>query len=407
MHAVAALLLLLPQEAAPPASAPLVFRGAKVYTMDGPPLEGASVVVENGRIAAVGRELPTPPGARIVDVSGKVLLPGLIDAACHALLDPPGQLPGSAEQDVLDGLDRFGDDVREARAHGVTTVFLRPPGSGPAAGLGAVVRLDGSLSVVRPRAALRLSLAAGTQASSPVQRYEAYRRLSRLLEEAREHGEALEKHEKDRAAYEEKKKTAKPEAAPKPPARPARDPARDVLARLFDAKAPLAVRVEAHAADAIGHALRLLQEHKLAGLLEGGTEAAERAADLAQAKASVVLGPVFAYGTPSVDFLRHSPGAAAALAKAGVPFAIGTFRDGRFLLDAAATAVGAGLPAETALAAITREPARLLGLEDAGTLAKGKRADLVVLSGEPFDAGTDVEETWIGGERVFAGSGRE
>lgn len=407
MGALVALLLTLSQDPVPTASQPLVFRGAKVYTMDGPPIEGASVVVENGRIAAVGRDIAPPPGSRVLDVSGKVLLPGLIDAACHLLLDPPGQLPGSPEQDVLDGIDRFAPDVREALAHGVTTVFLRPPGSGPAAGLGAVVRLDGPLTVVRRRAALRLSLAAGTQASSPVQRYEAYRRLSRLLEEAREHGSAVEKYEKDRAAYEEKKKAVKPEAAPKPPNRPARDPARDVLSGLFDDKAPLAVRIEAHASDAIGHALRLLEEHKLAGVLEGATEAAERAGELAKAKTSVVLGPVFAYGTPSVDFLRHTPATAAALAKAGVPFAIATFRDGRFLLDSAAAAVGAGLPAEAGLAAVTREPARLLALDDAGTIAQGKRADLVLLSGDPFDARTKVEETWIGGERVFARSAGE
>jgi len=108
-----------------------------------------------------------------------------------------------------------------------------------------------------------------------------------------------------------------------------------------------------------------------------------------------------------VDFLNHTTGNAAALARAGVPVAIGSFGDEpgaatRFLAESAALAASRGLTREQALACITSEAARCLGIDKThGSIEKGKCADLVVLTGEPFESGSVVERTILDGETLF------
>ena len=108
-----------------------VLRGAKVYTAAGAPLDHAIVVIENGKIAAVGKEVPVPPDARIIEAAGKTIIPGLIDPASRLFLPPGERSAGSAEQTVLDALDLYQPDYREAVEQGVTTAYV-----GPVSGLG-------------------------------------------------------------------------------------------------------------------------------------------------------------------------------------------------------------------------------------------------------------------------------
>jgi len=79
------------------ATPPIVLKGAKVYPGSGPALEGAVIVIENGRITAVGKDVPVPPTAQVLDLTGKVVIPGLIDAASRLFLPVEGdRSPGSA-----------------------------------------------------------------------------------------------------------------------------------------------------------------------------------------------------------------------------------------------------------------------------------------------------------------------
>ncbi len=237
-----------------------------------------------------------------------------------------------------------------------------------------------------------------------------------------------EKYRKDLSEYEQKKKQwdeqqkKKPEKKngetqplkeePKKPQEPRRDPRNEVLAKAIDPKNPLLVRVEVHHADTIAWALELAHEFKLKLVLDQCTEGARLAAEIAKAKLPVVVGPVFRFGLRRVDYREHTLDCAAALAKAGVTIAIATFPDdaaghsgpgaSRFLMDAAAFASSKGLGREQALRAITLEPAKILGIDKSvGSLEIGKAADLVVLSGEPFEADTKVERTLSDGEWVF------
>jgi imidazolonepropionase-like amidohydrolase len=410
MRVLALLLALSAQSADPPQTKATVLRGARIYTVSGAPLENATLVIENGHIAAVGKDVAVPADAAIIDVGGKVLVPGLIDAASRLFLPAGERSAGSAEQNVLDALDLYQNDYREAVEQGVTSVYVGPDSLGSINGLGVVLHLDAAHGILLKEAALKLTLgASGGDSSTALERYQSYPQLKKALDGAKQYAESWEKYRKDLADYEQKK--AKKEEAKEPP-RPKLDARNEILARALDPKQALRVRIEVHTADAITLALRLTDEFKLRAVLEFVTEGGAVAAALAKANVPVVVGPVFRSGAYSVDYLNHSIGTAAALVAAGVPTAIGTFGDeragqggpgsSRFLADSAALAASRGLSRDQALASITIEAARILGIDGShGSIDKGKVADLVLLSGEPFESGTVVERTWIGGEAAY------
>jgi imidazolonepropionase-like amidohydrolase len=486
---------LLPAAASqdPPAGAPLVLANAKIYPVSGPVIEKGSILVQNGRIKSVGKSISVPSDARVLDLAGSVVIPGLVDAGSGLFL-PQGEggSGGSAEHDAADSLDYFDEiAMKEASAAGVTTVAVAPPSRGVVNGLVAVVRvgapLDASQRILRRGAALKLSLGvSGGETSSGPQRYRDYTLLKDTFEGAKKYRESMEKYRKDLEEYEKKKKewdekqkkppakkeepkteepkkeepkkeepkkeepkkeeppkvaedsapggdlefqdppkgpppkAATPPAEPEPkkPSKPRTDPRSEILVRAMDPKNPLQVRIEAHTPDAIELALRLAEEFKLRIVLEQATEGARVAESIAKAKVSVTVGPVFRYGMARVDYLNHSPGTAAALAKAGVEVSIGSFPlaaaghrgpgAGRFLREAAGWAASMGLTPDQALQAITLNPARQLGLaEEIGSIAENRLADLVILRGEPFDAGTTVEKTFLAGREVWSAPARE
>jgi imidazolonepropionase-like amidohydrolase len=413
-----ALLLVFGQESAP--ARVTAYRGAKVYTAAGAPIENATLLAEKGRILDVGKDVALPQDAAVVDLAGRVIVPGLIDAASPLLVPAGDRTGGSPEFDILDSLDRYQRDPREAVEQGVVAVYVGPaaPGGG-VAGLGAVVRLDRALTVLSRRSALKVALGGeGGDVSTAAQRFEGYQQLKQLFESARQAVEAQAKYQKDLAEFELKKKQAEAEKKPSPPApaKPKADPRSEVLSRCLDPKDPLLVRIEAHSADSIGYALRLVGDFKLRAVLECATAGSALAEEIAKAKVPVIAGPVFRYDSGSLEYLDHSTGSAAALARAGVRVAIASFGDpraghagggaSRFLAESAAFAASRGLGREEALAAVTIQAARVLGIEKShGSLEKGKSADFVVLSGEPFEAGTAVERTVLAGETAWSRPG--
>jgi imidazolonepropionase-like amidohydrolase len=462
----------------PPSPPSLVLTNVRIYTVMGPPIDGGSILIENGRIKAVGKTISIPSDAKTLDLAGRVVIPGLIDAASGLFLQSETVSGGSADHDVCDALDFFDDaQQKEAIAAGVTTVCVAPPSRGSMVGLAAVVRVHpggpAESRILKRAAALKLTLGvASGDTSTASQRYRDYLSLKEAFESAVKYREGWEKYRKEFDEYEKKKKEwdAKKKAAPKKdepkaeepkkddakkeepkkeepkkedppkapemmepapqdppkpapakgaadgepkkPSKPRLDPRQEAILLALDEKNPLPVRVEAHSIDSIEHALRLAKDFKLRMILDQATEGGAVAEAIAKAKIPVAVGPVFRYGLPRVDYLNHSLDTAATLAKAGVEVSIGSFPiaaaghrgpgAGRFLMEAAAWASSRGLTREQALQAVTLNPARQLGLADQiGSIAPDRRADLVVLSGEPFDAGTVVERTLVGGEIVW------
>ena len=460
----------------PPAK-PIVLVNARIHTVSGPVIDGGSILIEGGRIKAVGKSISMPSDAKVIDLAGKVVIPGLIDCSSGLFLPGDGASQGgSAEHDVCDALDFFDDTPhKEALASGVTTVCVSPPGRGALMGQAAVVRVSKSESperIYKRGIALKASLGvASGETTTSTQRYRDYVGLKEAFDGAVKYRESWDKYRKEFEEYEKKKKEwdakkkappkkeepkaeepkkdeskkeepkkeeppkkedpkesdslaagqdpPKPapaplkggaaDAEPKKPSKPRLDPRNEVLARALDEKNPLTVRIEVHAPDAVELALKLAEEFKLKIVLEQVTDGASVAEAIAKAKVPVTVGPVFRYGLPRVDYLNHSIDTAAALAKAGVEVSIGTFPigaaghrgpgAGRFLMEAAAWTVSRGLTREQALQAVTLNPARQMGLaEQIGSISPDRLADLVILKGEPFDAGTTLEQTWVAGE---------
>jgi imidazolonepropionase-like amidohydrolase len=406
MRLLALLLALLLQPQDPAAPKPFALRGVKVYPGVGAPIENCIIVVEKGRIAAIGRDAVIPADTVVVDFTGKVIIPGLIDAASRLFYMAGDRSPGSAEQKAIDALDFHATDVDEVREQGVTTVYVGPVSGGGVNGLGAVIHLDAGFTVLRKEAALKLTLGAtGADSSTALERYQSYAQIRQALEAAKQYAETWDKYRRDLADFEQAKKDKKTDV--KEPVKPKTDVRNEVIVRALDPKQPLTVRIEAHSADAITLALRLVEEFKLKAVLECATEGGAVAAAVAKAKLPAVVGPVFRSGLYTVEYLRHSPTTAAALIREGVPVAIGSFADeraghagpgaSRFLMESAAVGCR-GLTREQALATVTIEAARALGIDkDLGSLEKGKIADMVLLGGEPFETATRVERSWING----------
>lgn len=406
-----ALLALLLAAPAAAQDAPLVLRGGRVVTVSGDVIENGVVVVVNGRIAAVGRELPVPAGATSVDVAGKWVYPGLVDGLTNLGLTEIGSVPGSVDTTELGdinpnakawvALNPHSELIPVARAGGVTAA-LTIPSAGLVSGQSALIRLTGttpSEMTLLPAAALHLVYPGGRPAAGSEDAGEERERktlaerlkekqqnqrkdldrLKNLLEEARAHAAALEAAAAGRAER------------PKPDA---------ILEALGPAaRGEQAVVLRADDADDIRAALAFAEAQKLKLVLSGGLEA-WRVAELLKQKDVPVLLKVLRLPRKRSDPYDAAFANAGILQRAGVRFAIVTDDESnsRNLPNEAAMAHAFGLSREAALRAITLAPAEILGVgARLGSIEAGKDAHLVVTSGDILDHRTRIEAVYIDG----------
>lgn len=379
----------------------LAFTGARVIPIAGEEIERGVVVVEGGRIAAVGAEgaVAMPPGAEIVDLAGKVLLPGMVDTHSHLGRGSGGDASKPLHPDVriLDAIDPRAENFWKARAGGITTVNVMP-GSGYLMSGQTVylkLRLAGSdvddyLMCADPERAIcgGLKMANGTNSHRPPPFPGTRGKSAALVREL--YVKAVEYRDKVRKPREKDAEA------------PARDLGLEALVEVLDGQR--IVHHHTHRADDIVTVLRLAREFGFRPVLHHVSEAWKVADEIAAA------------GAPCSVILIDSPGGkheavglsletAAILEKAGVDVAFHTddpITDSRFFLRSAALAVRSGMSRAKALEALTLAGARMLGLADrVGSIEPGKDADLVVLSGDPLAAATRVEQTWIEGTKVY------
>jgi imidazolonepropionase-like amidohydrolase len=396
---------------------PVALVGARIVPVSGKPIERGTILIEGGKIKAIGANVEIPANAQRIDLKGKVIIPGLVDAHSSLFMDAAElNAAGAADRDVADALDLFDKDAEKVIAQGVTTLYISPGNRGNVNGIGAVVQLNGSLApcgrLLKPRAALKLTLGVSTNnRSSSLERLASYEALRSAFRSAEQYAKSFERYERDLAAYERKQKqsTTQPPNNPatQPPAKPTkprRVPGQEIFVAALKGEIP--VRIEAHRVDDIMNALRLADEFKLKVILERATEGAQIVNEIAQRNVPVVWGPTLPTGTLRLETLNHSPDGAAKLAKAGVRVALTTDGESglssRFLLENAAAAVGFGMNPDDALRAITLTAAEILGVADrVGSLEAGKDANLVVLSASPWDATTKVEQVWVEGRLTY------
>lgn len=394
-----ALALLVTAAAAPAAAETVAITGGKVYTVSGPPLENATVVIRDGKIAAVGAGLAAPAGARVVDAAGKWVTPGLFDSASQLGIVEISAVPATTESsleddritaafDVVDGLDPLTTPVAVTRVEGITRAVVLPePGNSLIAGRAAVIHLGGDpvdpLSiVVRSRVAMMAVLGERGAGLSGGARGGAMLRLREALEDARDYAA-------NRRAWEtgERREYALSRLD------------LEALVPVVRGEMRLALRVD-KASDIVA-ALRLRDEYPLRLMILGAADGWMVADRLAESRVPVVINPM--QNLPDYERLGSTLENAARLHRAGVNVVFGSFdaHNSRNLKQAAGNAVSYGMPWEAALRAVTLAPAAAWGVDERyGSLEPGKDADVVVWSGDPFELSTNVERVFIAGIEV-------
>lgn len=378
----------------------IAIEGGTVHTMTGPAIEGATVLIRDGRIEAVGTGLTVPPGAHRIDARGGHVTPGFIESGTQIGLVEVGAVAGSVDHtltqtaavrdqiraalDIVDGLNPASTVIAVTRIEGITTAVSRPRG-GLIAGQGAVIDLDGASldrMLVRSPVGMWASLGeagagvvGGTRAASTM-------RLREVLEDARAY--VQRRGDYDRGATREY-------AASRLDL--------DALGPVLAGEIPLVI--EAHRASDIIGALRIAADYDLRMILAGATEGWMVAGDIARAGVPVVV-RVMENLPGSFERLGARYENAALLQQAGVRVILtsGDTHNARNLRQEAGYAVAYGLPHDEALRSVTRHAAELWGLDDYGTLEAAKVANVVVWGGDPLEILTPVQHVIIRGREI-------
>ena len=392
--------------------APVVYKGARIHTASGPVIENGVMIVLKGKILDVGSEgqVKLPANAKIRDMTGKVIIPGLVDT--HSHIGIFGRNPGSADGNemtgpvqpglrAIDAVNPRDPGIRMALAGGVTVANIMPGSGNAIGGQTAYVRLKGTvveamrIMVGRFLGGIKFANGEnpkgvyGSKGQAPHTRMKIAALQRDMLTKAQAYKRQWDAYNKAKAAGE---KTTSPE----------RDINLDPLVEVLEKKRT--VHFHCHRADDIMTAVRLSQEFGFEIVLQHCTEGYLIAAELAKLGISVSLTLIDSPGgKPEVMGLLEEN--AAILTKAGVKVAINTddfVTESRFFLRTGAIAVRGGLSENNALKALTLHGAQMLHLDERiGSLEKGKDADFVVLSGAPFSVYTQVLETFIEGEKMF------
>lgn len=374
--------------------------GGKIITMDGAYFSAGNILIHQGKITAVGDSVKLPSGAEVYDATGMVVMPGFIDCHTHlGISEEVFRIEGDDVNEItdpvtphlraLDAINPMDLGFQDALAAGITTVVVGPGSANILGGEMVVIKTFGVTvddMVIKQPAGLKAALGENPKRNYGQNRKTPATRMASaaLLRETLVHGVEYIKKQ-DRVTSKEN--------------RVERDLKYEAVARVLRREIPL--RVHAHRADDIMTALRIAREFNITLIVEHCTEGHLVADKLAQAGAAAVVGPVIT-NRAKVELQGRSLETAAALANKGVPFAIMTDHPVvpiQYLTLSAGLATRGGLSEERALRAITIDAARILGLDGKiGSITPGKDADLVILSGHPFDLRTKVKRVYLNGQ---------
>lgn len=373
----------------------LAITGATVHTVSRGTIKGAVILLDGGKITAVGPRLPIPADAQVLDAVGKIITPGLID--CHTHLGLAEEGVGDAHLDknevadpvcphlrALDAINPEDEGLEDAVGGGVTTIIATPGSENVIGGQSVALKTHGRIAddmVLRQPAGVKFAFGEnpikmhGAKDRPPSTRMTVAGIIRENLVAARDY-------------------------AKKPPAK--RDLRLEALEKVLKGEIPM--RAHAHAADDIITAIRLADEFGLTLTLEHAT-AGHKVADVIAARGiPAAVGPSLTarvkvelrdrtYRTPAI---LHAAGVKVALITDHPFLPIGGLR-----LEAA-LAIREGLPAAAALRAITLNAAEIIGVSDrVGSIEAGKDADLVIFDGDPFAISTKIEQVFINGQPIY------
>jgi len=377
----------------------IAITGGKVYPVSGPPIEGGTVVIVNGKIAAVGRNVAIPGGAQRIDATGKIVTPGFVNSSTQLGVQEVAQVSDTRDMSargkdniaaaftVWDGLNPNSVMMAPARKEGITSFIVMPTG-GLIAGQAALLDVvPGTTTDMIIRAPVAMIAEVGDpQQAGLNSRGELIVKLRELLDDTRffqTHRDAF-----DRAQT-----------------RPFVATRLDLQAMIpvIQGKLPLVVFVD-RASD-IDAAMRIAREFNVKLMIGSGAEGWMMADKLAAARIPVLTGAMnnIPGGFAALGQRQEN---AALLRKAGVQVAvIGNAGGGdeeafnvRNLKQEAGNAVAYGMTWDDALRAVTLAPAEIFGVADrVGSLQPGREGNVVVWSGDPFEFTTRVEHVFVRG----------
>jgi len=397
-----------------PAQASYAITHAKIFTLTGPPIEDGTVVIDNGKIVAVGPSVDVPAGAQVIDGRGLQIYPGFFDSVTQMGLREIGAV--SATVDETETGD-FNPDVVAAtavlpssehitvtRAAGITEV-LAVPASGGMDSSGAAGIIGGQASAIHLAGwtidDLLIKKSAAMVINWPAIETKSFDFTTFSVKE-KPFSDAKQEYQKnvdELANWLERARHYAQALGHAAPANYDRDVRLESLAPVVRGQLP--VLVFADQERDIRNAVEFCDKQKLKMILAGGSEA-YKVKDLLRSKnVPVILRPVLSEVSEEDDPYDRLLTQPAELTAAGVKFAFASFDNSfaRRLGQNAANAVAHGLSYDDALKAVTLYPAQIFGLSDQlGTLQTGKIANLIVTNGDPLELTTDVRYLFIRGQ---------
>ena len=384
----------------------IAITGATVHTVgpDGT-LENATIVIEGGRIAAVGSDVAVPANAERIDASGKIITPGLFSPLGQMGLSEVGAVDGTVDSiqrgsefsagfDVADAYNPRSLVIAISRIDGITRAGIMPRASGPDAlgnqshvlsGLGSIVHLgDSPEYFVRRGAVVVANLGESGSSVAGGSRAAAVQVLRAALDDAIDYRQNKSLYERgDWRAYSVS--------------------SADLEALLSVLSGDAALLFNVHRASDISVVLGIAEEYDIRAIIAGGSEAWMVADHLSASGVPVILDAV--NNLPAnFDRINARLDSASILATAGVRFALGAgaqTHSARLLTQSAGNAVANGLSWDQALEAITLAPAQIYGVDSMiGSIEVGKEADLVIWGDDPLELTNYPEQVYIQGSAI-------
>ncbi len=374
--------------------------GAKLYPITSDPIEQGVLLVKDGHILAVGTtdEITIPDDAVITDVSGKVIMPGLVCTHSHIGQVSGADASGPIQPEVraYDSINVRDSRIEKARAGGITTANIMPGSGHLLSGQTIYLKLRDGNSVDD----LVIRTVDGTIAGGIKMANGTNPRKGAPFPGTRAKSAALVREQYIKAQEYQKKLQAAADDPEKDP--PERDLGLEALVEVLEGKR--VVHHHTHRHDDILTVLRLKEEFGFRLVLQHVSEAWKVADEIAAADVpcSIIYldSPGGKLEARDIDWRNG-----AELEKRGVVTGFHTddgVTDSRWFLRSAGFAVRAGMSESGALYGMTMAGALMLDLDDRiGSLTSGKDADFIVLNGNPLSVYTRIEQTWVEGEKVF------
>lgn len=397
MAAVAGAMLVGPAMAQ---QTPIALVGATVHPVDGAPIQDGLVLIEGRNIAAIGAGIEIPDDAEIVDVAGSHVYPGFVHPLSALGLTEISSVAGTVDNTEMGAINAalrvevaFNHDsalLPVNVAGGILTTHTVPSG-GLIRGTSAVMNMEGwsweDMTIKAP-AAMHIEFPAGAVEDSE---NDDLQKIESTLDAARDWHKAMQAFEAG--------------SAPRPP----RNAQLEALVPLLEGELPLFLY--AGTEDQINAALDWAEGQEFERVVVvGGPDLQYVAERLAADGVPAILNGVYSMPTRRWEAYDMAYQAAGKLHEAGAKFAVGDGGGGfgatnaRNLPFHAGSAAAFGLPKDAALKSVTLWPAEILGVEDQlGSLAVGKRASLIVTSGDPLEPMTQIQRVWIDGEEYDLG----